>query len=114
MGWLPKKKLYRILLSTQFYLHFSKVDVLPNSIKEAMYCKCFVLSSKTFAIQELVKHNQNGFCVKPSDLNKTIRIVKYCLENKVAKSIPLAAKVYIKNKFNLKKNIKSFYYQVSK
>ena len=114
MGWLPKKKLYRILLSTQFYLHFSKVDVLPNSIKEAMYCKCFVLSSKTFAIQELVKHNQNGFLVNPLDLNKTIRIVKYCLENKVAKSIPLAAKVYIKNKFDLKKNIKSFYDQVSK
>lgn len=59
-GWLSKRKLYNLLGKTQFLLHFSKIDIIPNCIKEAMYSKCFVLSSKTFAIEEIINHSKNG------------------------------------------------------
>ena len=112
-GWLPKKKLYKILSKTQFFLHFSKIDVIPNSIKEAMYSKCFVLSSKTFAIEEIINHSKNGFIVNPKNINKNIKIIEFCIKNKSAKSIIKNARIKIIKDFNIKKNIKFFYKCVS-
>jgi len=112
-GWLPKKKLYNILSNTQFFLHFSKVDIIPNSIKEAMYSKCFVLSSKTFAIEEIINHSKNGFIVNPKKIDKNIEIIEYCIKNKSTKSIIKNARKKIIKDFNIKKNIKFFYKCVS-
>lgn len=113
-GWLPKKKLYKILSKTQFLLHFSKIDVIPNIIKEAMYSKCFVLCSKTFAIEEIINHSKNGFLVNPKNINKNIKIIEFCIKNKSAKSIIKNARIKIIKDFNIKKNIKYFYKCVSK
>ena len=113
-GWLPKKKLYKILSKTQFLLHFSKIDVIPNIIKEAMYSKCFVLCSKTFAIEEIINHSKNGFLVNPKNINRNIKIIEFCIKNKSAKSIIKNARIKIIKDFNIKKNIKYFYKCVSK
>ena len=43
------------------------MEALPNSIKEAMYNKCFVISSKTFGIDELIKDKVNGYIVDPNN-----------------------------------------------
>ena len=112
-GWLPKKKLYHLLSKTQFFLHFSRIDVIPNCIKEAMYSKCFVLSSKTFAIEEIINHSKNGFLVNPKNINKNIKIIEFCIKNKSAKSIIKNARIKIIKDFNIKKNIKFFYKCVS-
>lgn len=112
-GWLPKKKLYHLLSKTQFFLHFSRIDVIPNCIKEAMYSKCFVLSSKTFAIEEIINHSKNGFLVNPKNINKNIKIIEFCINNKSAKSIIKNARIKIIKDFNIKKNINFFYKVVS-
>jgi glycosyltransferase involved in cell wall biosynthesis len=108
LGWLPKLKLYKILYQTQFYLHFSKVDVIPNSIKEAMYSRCIVLSSKTFAIEEIIDHAKNGFLVNPNNVNNILKIINSCTNNVYAKKIIEKARMKIKQNFDIKKNIKSF------
>ncbi|MDB3894453.1 glycosyltransferase [Candidatus Pelagibacter sp.] len=113
MGWLSKRKLYTLLGKTQFLLHFSKIDIIPNCIKEAMYSKCFVLSSKTFAIEEIINHSKNGFLVNPKNINKNIKIIEFCIKNKSAKSIIKNARIKIIKDFNIKKNIKFFYKCVS-
>lgn len=113
-GWLSKRKFYNILSNSQFFLHFSKVDVIPNSIKEAMYSKCFVLSSKTFAIEEIINHSKNGFLVNPKNINENIKIIEFCIKNRSAKSIIKNARIKIIKDFNIKKNIKFFYKSVSK
>ena len=108
LGWLSKKKIYRLLLKTQFYLHFSKRDVIPNSIKEAMFSKCFVLSSKTFAIEEIIDDYKNGFLVDPNKTHVVMKIINFCLNNKKSKLITQKAKIKIIKNFDLKKNIKFF------
>lgn len=109
LGWLPKKKLYKILYQTQFYLHFSKVDVIPNSIKEAMYSRCIVLSSKTFAIDEIIDHKKDGFIIDPKNIKKIIKIIDFCINNSgYAKLITNKARKKIQQNFNIKKNIKFF------
>lgn len=109
LGWLSKKKLNEILYQTQFYLHFSKVDIIPNSIKEAMYSRCIVLSSKTFAIEEIIDHKKNGFIIDPKNKSKIVKIIDFCTNNTgSAKLIRNKARKKIKQNFDVKKNIKSF------
>ena len=45
------------------------MEALPNSIK-AMYNKCFVISSKTFGIDELIKDKVNSYIVDPNNTKK--------------------------------------------
>lgn len=109
LGWLSKKKLNEILYQTQFYLHFSKVDVIPNSIKEAMYSRCIVLSSKTFAIEEIIDHKKDGFIIDPKNKSKIVKIIDFCINNTgSAKLIRNKARKKIKQNFDVKKNIKFF------
>ncbi|WP_440680920.1 glycosyltransferase [Candidatus Pelagibacter sp. HIMB1623] len=108
LGWLPKGDLYKILCQSQFYLHFSKVDVIPNSIKEAMYSRCFVLSSKTFAVEEIIDHEKNGFIINPNNANNILKVIDFCLNSELSKNITKNARITIKQKFDLEKNINFF------
>ena len=45
LGWVKRRVIHNVMSRANFYLHFSKMEALPNSIKEAMYNKCFVISS---------------------------------------------------------------------
>lgn len=109
LGWLAKKNILKILLRTQFYLHFSKVDVIPNSIKEAMYSRCIVLSSKTFAIEEIIDNKKDGFIIDPKNINRILKIIDFCINNSnYAKLIKDKARIKIEKNFDLKKNIKFF------
>ena len=73
-----------------------------------MFSKCFVLSSKTFAIEEIIDDTKNGFLVDPNKTHKVIKIINFCINNKKSKLITHNAKIKIMKNFNLKKNIEFF------
>ena len=108
LGWLSKDDLYKILSQSQFYLHFSKVDVIPNSIKEAMYSRCFILSSKTFAIEEIIDHEKNGFIINPNNAKNIVKVIDFCLNSELSKNVTKNARIKIKQNFDLEKNINFF------
>ena len=109
-GWLSRKKVAEIFSETQFYLHFSNVEALPNSIKEAMYTKCFCLSSETFGIQELLEDKKTGFIIDPNNIKQILNTIEFCLDSqdKNLNELLINARSHIINNFNLHKNIKLF------
>lgn len=109
-GWLSRKEVVEIFSETQFYLHFSKVEALSNSIKEAMYTKCFCLSSETFGIQELLEDKKTGFIIDPNNIPQILNTIEFCLDSqdKDLNELLINAQSHIINNFDLQKNIKSF------
>ena len=109
-GWISREEVAAIFLKTQFYLHFSNVEALSNSIKEAMYTKCFCLSSKTFGLDELLKDKKTGFVIDPNDISQILNIIDFCLhsDNKDLNELLNNAQSHIINNFDLQKSIKLF------
>ena len=109
-GWISREEVAAIFLKTQFYLHFSNVEALSNSIKEAMYTKCFCLSSKTFGLEELLKDKKTGFVIDPNDISQILNIIEFCFhsDNKDLNELLNNAQSHIINNFDLQKSIKLF------
>ena len=109
-GWISREEVADIFLKTQFYLHFSNVEALSNSIKEAMYTKCYCLSSETFGIQELIKDKKTGFIIDPDNIQQILNTIEFCLEldKKNLNELLINAQSHIINNFDLQKNIKLF------
>ncbi len=109
-GWISREEVADIFLKTQFYLHFSNVEALSNSIKEAMYTKCYCLSSETFGIQELIKDKKTGFIIDPDNIQQILNTIEFCLEldEKHLNELLINAQSHIINNFDLQKNIKLF------
>ena len=109
-GWIPQDEVIKHLTKSHFYLHLSKIEVLPNSIKEALYSGNIVISSRTTGIEELIQDYKTGFLVNPSDHENIVNIIDYCLKNEdMTNKIIDEGKKIIFEKFDLKKNIKNFY-----
>jgi glycosyltransferase involved in cell wall biosynthesis len=111
-GWLGKERYSKILSESHFFLHLSKIEVLPNVVKEAMYCKCICISSKTFAIEELIQNDINGYLIDLNNEDEIIKIVETHKDNLNSK-IAQNARNLIIEKFDIKKNIKLFYDKIS-
>lgn len=109
-GWIPQDEVIKHLAKSHFYLHLSKIEVLPNSIKEALYSGNIVISSRTTGIEELIQDYKTGFLVNSSDHENIVNIIDYCLKNEdMTNKIIDEGKKIIFEKFDLKKNIKNFY-----
>jgi glycosyltransferase involved in cell wall biosynthesis len=73
---MSQKDLFINLAQAQFFFLLSEKESerLPNIIKEAMFCKCVCISSKTQGIQELITHKVSGFVVSVKEY-KSIRLL---------------------------------------
>ena len=107
-GWISRAQISNILKLSQFYLHFSIIEALPNSIKEAMYSKCYCLSSNTFGIEEIIEDKKNGFIINPEDNKEMLKTIEFCLNSDTKSEILNNAQLKIIKNFDLAKNIKSF------
>ena len=107
-GWISRAQISNILKLSQFYLHFSIIEALPNSIKEAMYSKCYCLSSNTFGIEEIIEDKKNGFIINPEDNKEMLKTIEFCLNSDTKSEILNNAQLKIIENFDLAKNIKSF------
>lgn len=107
-GWVSRKEIIKTLCQSQYCMHFSKVEAIPNNIKEAMFYGCIPISSNTHGIDELIDHKKNGFIAKSVSFNYVLKVINSTLNKKYSDMIINNAKNRIKNKYNISKNIKSF------
>ena len=64
---LPWKEAMSVLKSSQILVVPSRMESLPQTIKEAFYLKTLVVATMVGDIPEIIKDRQTGMLVKPND-----------------------------------------------
>ena len=60
----------------------SRIESIPQVIKEAFYLKIPIVATKVGGIPELITHNANGFLVTPDDPEQLLKAINQLLEDK--------------------------------
>jgi glycosyltransferase involved in cell wall biosynthesis len=73
-GHVPQAEVIRMMAEASLFLFMSRHDGerLPNSVKEAMFCRCICISTDTVGMEELVDHGRTGFIVPMGDVQAAI------------------------------------------
>ena len=75
------KKAMSILKSCKVLVLPSRVESIPNVIKEAFYLKVPVVASNVGGIPEIVEHEKTGLLVPPNEPEKLADSINHLLEN---------------------------------
>jgi len=76
----------------------SRIESVPNVIKEAFFLKIPVVASNVGGIPEIVTHEKTGFLVTPNDPESLANAINRLLENRdYAKKMADAAYEFLKN-----------------
>lgn len=105
---MTQESLFKKMISSEFFILASqkKSERLPNVIKEAMYCECICLSSKSQGIDELIDNELNGFIF--DKLDKNLHKVFFDLPKEKLKEVSLAAKEKIIKNFDINVSMQSY------
>lgn len=106
------------LSQTDILIHMAQSDIfmllstkpgerLPNVIKEAMLAGCICISSYSPGIEELIKHNENGFIINENDYEEIANIINSLTYEKKEK-IKYNAQKYINKNFNVEIQMKKY------
>jgi len=79
---LEWKKAMTILKSSSVLVVPSRMESLPQVIKEAFYLQVPVVATNVGGIPELVTHDVNGLLVPPNEPKKLVEAINLLLENK--------------------------------
>lgn len=79
---LEWKKAMTILKSSSALVVPSRMESIPQVIKEAFYLQVPVVATNVGGIPELVTHNVNGLLVPPNEPKKLVEAINLLLENK--------------------------------
>jgi len=60
----------------------SRMESIPQVIKEAFYLRIPIVSTNVGGIPELISHNENGYLVAPNDPEKLAQAINLVLANK--------------------------------
>jgi len=60
----------------------SRIESIPQVIKEAFYLKIPIVATNVGGIPELITHNANGFLVPPDDPEQLLKAINQLLEDK--------------------------------
>jgi glycosyltransferase involved in cell wall biosynthesis len=60
----------------------SRIESIPQVIKEAFYLKIPIVATNVGGIPELITHNANGFLVTPDDPEQLLRAINQLLKDK--------------------------------
>ena len=60
----------------------SRIESIPQVIKEAFYLKVPIIASNVGGIPELITHNESGYLVPPNDPKKLVDAINQVLSNK--------------------------------
>ena len=63
----------------------SRMESIPQVIKEAFYLKVPIISTNVGGIPELIIHNENGYLIPPNDPTKLADAINHMLANKELK-----------------------------
>jgi len=78
---LPWKKTMEILNSSTILIVPSRMESLPQVIKEAFYLKIPVISSDVGGVSEIIHHNQTGILIPPENPDEMLNTINSLLEN---------------------------------
>lgn len=76
------KQAMGILKSSNVLVLPSRVESIPNVIKEAYYMKVPVVATNVGGIPEIVIHEKTGILVPPSEPKKLVEAINFLLKNK--------------------------------
>lgn len=79
---MPWKEAMKNLKSSSILVVPSRMESLPQSIKEAFYLKIPVIATNVGDIPQLVKNNETGILVQPNDESQLLQRINEALENK--------------------------------
>ncbi len=77
-----KKFLNKIYSKTDIYVNTSMYEGFPNTIVEAIFFECLVITSNSHGgCRELIRNSKYGLLYKPHDYNQLYKTIKYAVEN---------------------------------
>jgi glycosyltransferase involved in cell wall biosynthesis len=80
---LPWNEAMKILKASQILVVPSRIESIPQTIKEAFYLKVPVIATNVGGNPELVTHNETGILVPPEDQEKLIEEINSLLKNQL-------------------------------
>jgi len=105
-GYLPHREVLGRLSRADVLVFFSRKasECLPNAVKEAMAAGCPCVVSRTWGIEELVKHGETGFVVEPTDVAGAARYVVTLLRDPVLRErMAKTARAHIERHFDARR-----------
>ena len=100
-GIVPNNKLPTIFNKSCLFFLISDYEGQPKSLLEAMSCGLVVIGKNSTGINEIIKHNQNGFLLKKDESNIN-DILKYIsLNNKKLLTLRKRARNYVIKNHNI-------------
>ncbi len=78
---LPWNKAMEILKASQVFVLPSRVESIPQSIKEAFFLKIPVVATDVGGVLELVTNNKTGLLVAPNNPTELLDKINYLLNN---------------------------------
>ena len=92
------KKAMSLLMASKVLVLPSRIESVPNVIKEAFFLKIPVVASNVGGIPEIVTNEKTGLLVKPNDPQSFVDAINRLLENKeYAKKLADAGYEFLKN-----------------
>ena len=103
-GHVAHHEVFEELVSAEVFLFLSRYvgDRLPNVLKEAMACRCLVVTTETSGIEELVQHGVHGWVVPFDAWEKAAAYTVTALqERESTDAMTTAAQQHVKENFDL-------------
>lgn len=79
---MPWKEAMTVLKASRILVVPSRMESMPQTIKEAFYLKTLVVATTVGDIPEIVKEKHTGILVKPNDPEELLDTINYILANK--------------------------------
>ena len=78
---LPWEETMTILKSSSILVVPSRMESLPQVIKEAFYLKIPVIATDVGGVSEIVKNNETGLLIPPENPNMMLETINFLLDN---------------------------------
>ncbi|MEO7561800.1 MAG: glycosyltransferase family 4 protein [Ferruginibacter sp.] len=80
-GMLEEKDLPEFINSLDIYVHATLGETMSTAIMQVMACRLPIVASDVLGVNNMIKHNINGFLVPASDEQKLAEAVLFLLDN---------------------------------
>ena len=106
LGWINGVQKDELFRKCAFFVLPSYFEAMPMSVLEAMSYKCITISTEIGGIPQMIKSGENGFLVKPGDVNSLYKILDELLKNEdKRKEISYNGRTTVEENFDIKKGI---------
>lgn len=83
LGKLSNDEVMKQMAQSQFFVMPSSPEGFGIVYLEAMASGCITIGTEGEGIADLIVSGENGFLVPPDDVDAIVRVIDYCLQNKV-------------------------------